>query len=368
MSRARALAAVLVAAIACLAVAAAPAPAAPERFFGVVAQGSLHEGDYDLMQGAGVGTLRVQLGWPVVQSVEGECQAGAQVGICDWRVYDHIIGNAAARGVQVFPYLLNVPKFIANDHNTPPVRSKRAKQGWSDFVSAAVKRYGPNGVYWTAYYPIDHPGAAAAVPITDWQVWNEPSAGPFWSPKPKVREYAKLVKLTSNAITGTDPGANVVLAGLFGTPTVGINQAEFLRSLYRVRGIERYFDSVAIHPYGPDLARVKVQVGWALDEMRRGGDRGAGLWISEIGWASDRVHNQLGVGRKGQAKMLRKSFGLFERKRRAWNLTGVNWYAWQDTDEPGYCDFCMRSGLVSVGREPKPSYDAFREETGGRRG
>ena len=132
---------------------------------------------------------------------------------------------------------------------------------------------------------------------------------------------------------------------------MGIDLPKFLRSLYRVKGIERHFDALAIHPYGPDLDRVKFQVDWALDEMRRAGDRRADLRITEIGWASDRAHRQLGVGRKGQAKLLEKSFSLFERKRRKWNLTGVNWYAWQDTDEPGFCDFCMRSGLVS-GRLP----------------
>jgi hypothetical protein len=364
MRRLRILLPALLAAIAIAAVAAPSASAAPARFYGVVAQGALQEADYDLMQGAGVGTLRLQLGWPVVQQNAGHCQAGAQVGVCDWRFYDDVIGDAAARGVQVFPYLLNTPKFIANDHNTPPVRTKAARDGWSDFVSAAAKRYGPNGVYWTTFFPLEHPGAGAAVPITDWQVWNEPSAQPFWSPKPKVREYAKLVKLTSTALTDADPDAYVALAGLFGTPTVGIDQPEFLRALYRVKGIERYFDAVAIHPYGPDLARVKFQVDWALDEMRRAGDRNADLWISEIGWASDRVHNQLGVGRKGQAKMLNKAFRLFERKRRAWNVAAVNWYAWQDTNDPGYCDFCLRSGLVNVDRQPKPSYEAFEERAG----
>jgi hypothetical protein len=335
--------------------------AAKPPFYGVVAQGGFSEGEYDLMGEANVGTLRLQLSWPTVQAGEGKCQASAEVGVCDWRIYDSIIGSAAARGVEVFPYLLNTPSFIANDAEKPPIHDKRAKQAWTGFVEAAVKRYGPGGAFWETAYPVQRP-LADPVPIGHWQVWNEPSAAPFWHPKPDPRDYGKLVKITSKAITGVDEDAYIVLAGLFGTPTVGIVQPEFIRGVYKVPKIERFFDAVAIHPYGPDLDRVRFQVDWALDEMRRAGDRNAGLWISEIGWASDRLHNQLGVGRKGQAKMLTRSFEMFRRKRQEWNIVAVNWYAWQDTDESGYCDFCRRSGLVNVNDEPKPSYDAFREQ------
>ncbi len=360
--RLRHLLATMIATTAVAAACAAPAQAVPERFYGVVAQGGFDQGDFTLMEEAEVGTLRVQLGWPIVQGAEGRCQAGAQVGVCDWRLYDELAGLAAERGIELFPYLLNVPSFIANDAEKPPIHNKRARQGWTDFVQAAAKRYGPGGVYWETVFPITHP-LADPVPIEHWQIWNEPSAEPFWHPKPKPREYGKLVKLTSKAITDVDPGAYIVLAGLFGTPTIGIDQPEFLRGLYKVPKIERYFDSVAIHPYGPDLDRVKFQVDWALDEMRRAGDQKADLWISEIGWASDHLHNQLGVGRKGQAKMLKKSFGLFRKKQKAWNIEAVNWYAWQDTDQAGFCDFCRRSGLVNINQEPKPAYDAFRAES-----
>ena len=341
-------------------VAASPAQAAKPPFYGVVTQTPLSEHEDDLMKQAGVGTLRVQLGWPIVQAQAGRCQASAQTGVCDWAAYDSLVGGLAERGIETFPYLLNVPGFIAKNPNTPPVRSKAARKGWSDFVEAAAKRYGPGGAYWETVYPIAHP-YADPVPIRHWQIWNEPSAQPFWNPKPKTREYAKLVKLTSKALTSVDKDAYVVLAGLFGTPTVGIDQPKFIRGIYKVPKIERYFDAVAIHPYGPDLGRVKFQVDWARDEMKRAGDRKADLWISEIGWASDRVHNQLGVGKKGQAKMLAKSFKLFKKKRKKWNLVAVNWYAWQDVDGSGFCDFCRRSGLINLQQEPKPSYEAFRD-------
>jgi hypothetical protein len=364
--RSRAVLAIVLMTMLGAAILASPAQAGPGHFYGVVAQGLSSDEEYELMEEAGVGTLRFQLGWPLVQSVEGRCQASPRVGTCDWSLYDHLVGSAAARGIEFFPYLLNVPEFIDRRPDTPPVRSKRARKAWTQFVAAAVERYGPDGQYWQTDYSLDHPGAKP-VPIRHWQVWNEPSAAPFWHPKPKPREYGKLVKITSTAITGVDKGAYIVLGGLFGTPIAkggGIIQPKFIRAVYKVPKIERYFHAIAIHPYGPDLKRVRFQVDWARTEIRRAGDRKADLWISEIGWASDRVHNQLGVGKKGQARMLTKALSEFRKNRKKWRVRGINWYAWQDSDAPGLCDFCRRSGLVDLDGEPKPSYDAFRKLAG----
>ena len=340
---------------------ATTATAAPPPFYGVVTQTVLSDAEYDLMQSGGVESMRVQFGWPLIQTQEGRCQASAATGVCDWRAYDELIGNLASRGIETFPYLLNVPAWIGKTRDHPPVETKETREAWSDWVEASAKRYGPGGAYWETVYPLEHP-LSDPLPIGNWQVWNEPSAKPFWKPHPNPREYAKLVKITSKAITGVDRDAYIVLAGLFGTPTVGIDQPDFIRGIYKVKKIERYFDAVAIHPYGPDLARVKFQVDWARDAMKRAGDGNADLWISEIGWASDRVHNQLGVGRKKQAKLLERTFELFREKRKKWNVAAVNWYAWQDVEGDGFCDFCKRSGLVNTQGEPKLSYEAFKEQ------
>jgi hypothetical protein len=296
-----------------LAAAASPARAkVPDGFYGVATQALFTEEEWGLMQNAGVEHLRAQTSWTIVQTEPGNCQASAQVGVCDWRYYDFLIGETAEHGLEYFPYFLNVPLFVANDPETPPVRTKEARAGWTDFVDAVVKRYGPGGAFWETIYPIEHP-LADPIPITRWQIWNEPSAEPFWHPKAKPREYAKLVRITSNAIRAVDPDAYIVLAGLFGTPTVGIDQPEYLRALYKTPNFERYFDAIAIHPYGPDLDRVRFQVKWALDELERAGDRKAEMWISEIGWASDHLHNQLGVGRKGPARMLERGYERFRK-------------------------------------------------------
>ncbi len=241
------------------------------------------------------------------------------------------------------------------------MRSATARDAWSGFVEAAVERYGPGGAYWATNYPVDHPGADP-VPIEQWQVWNEPSADAVLGSETEAGRVRGARQADLEGDHGCRPGC------LRGPRRAlrhadrgvgGIALRKFLRAFYKTPKIERYFDSAAIHPYGPDLKRVRFQVEWARDEMKRAGDRNADLWISEIGWASDRLHNQLGVGPQGQAKMLTKMFKMFREKRSKWNIAGVSWYAWQDTDSPGFCDFCRRSGLVDVNNQRKPSYDAY---------
>jgi hypothetical protein len=82
-----------------------------------------------------------------------------------------------------------------------------------------------------------------------------------------------------------------------------------------------------------------------------------------MGWGSGRGGHPLNQGKKGQARMLNKSFGLLSRKRGAWNITGVNWFTYQDTNSKDVCRFCRDAGLFNVHGEPKPSWRAFKKFT-----
>ena len=70
--------------------------------------------------------------------------------------------------------------------------------------------------------------------------------------------------LADAAITGRDPGAKVILGGLFAKPLGGrhpvIPAADYLAELYRRPGLAAAFDGVAAHPYGARLEAVRVQV------------------------------------------------------------------------------------------------------------
>ena len=117
-----------------------------------------------------------------------------------------------------------------------------------------VNRYEPGGDFWApgGAYQVEHPGASPK-PITAWQIWNEPNLPKYFVRKRSTRKYAKLVKISNTAISGADPQAKVVLAGLtgFARPTGWT----FLDRLYDVRGIKKHFDAAALHPYAATIGQ-----------------------------------------------------------------------------------------------------------------
>ena len=354
--------------------AAAQAAAAPPEFYGVVSQAGLADEDFARMNANGVGVMRVQLSWKKVQPDEGECEGSLPVpagvplpGTCDWSYYDRVIGGAAAAGVEVMPYLLNVPPWISDHENAPPIRSESDRAAWTEWLTTLVGRYGPAGSFWADEYVAEHPGAAP-LPVRRWQVWNEPSDGTFWHPRPDPAEYGDLVELTGSAIHAADPAAEVILAGVFGTPNEskgGIDAKPFLRRLFRSRDLSGSFDSLGLHPYGPTLKRSLGQVRRARTVFKRAGFADRPLWITELGWASGGRHPQLSKTPRKQARLLSKAYRAYERKRTAWSIAGITWFAWQDTDESGVCAFCPDVGLVTVDRAAKPALDAYRRAATG---
>ena len=347
----------------------------PPEFYGVVSQAGLAPDDFPRMSENGVGIMRVQMSWKKVQPTEGECESSLQIpgvpvpGECDWSHYDEVIGGAAAAGVEVMPYLLTVPQWISGDENTPPIRSDADRAAWTTWVQAAVRRYGPNGTFWAEEYPTRHPGAAS-LPIHRWQIWNEPSDGTFWHPKPDPAEYGELLELTSGAIHATDPAAETILAGVFGSPNEdqnGIDAKPYLSALFRSRDLSGAVDSLALHPYGPNLKRSFGQVRRARKVFQRAGFGDRPLWLTELGWASGGPHPQLSKTPAKQASLLRKAYRGYAAKRARWRIAGITWFAWQDTDERGVCGFCADVGLVTVDRRAKPALEAYRKVATGAR-
>lgn len=362
----------LAALLVCLCLAAPAAakrdhPPPPLTFYGVVSQAGLAAEDFSRMRANGIAMMRLQLSWKKIQREEGDCEPDAPLepefmAECDWSYYDRIIGGAAAAGVEVMPFLLSVPEFIGEHENTPPIRSPETRAQWTRFVRTLVGRYGPGGEFWSSEYPSRHPGAAP-LPISRWQVWNEPNDGTYWPPQPDPVEYAELVRVTSEAIRGVDPAAEVILAGLFGTPNRehgGIRSRPYLRALLGSGDVAAHFDSLALHPYGPNLKRSKQQVKKTRRTFRRAGVIDRPLWLTEIGWASGGSHAQLSKSPRRQAKLLKRAFRFYGKRHERWNIAGITWFAWQDTRDPGACVFCAHIGLVTVERQEKPALGAYR--------
>ena len=342
--------------------------AVPAEFYGVTPQRPLGSADVDRMGQAQVGTLRFEVSWALIDPTSAP-------GDYNWAATDALVADAARNGIELLPFVYSTPTWVATEldrHNCSGAecypfapRSTPAKRAWETFLRDLVLRYGPNGEFWTLNptLPRDE--------IRTWQLWNEQNSPSFYKPKPKAKAYAKLLDAASRGIRSADGGAEIVLGGMFGTPLggrkPGISAWRFLEGLYNVKGAKKNFDGVAPHPYAAKLKKVKAQVNLIRDEMRAGRDRNADLWITELGWGSGGPKNPLNRGPQGQAQRLKQGFKFFERKRRAWNVSSVVWYSWQDNlgADAGLCVWCPQSGLLNESGGEKPSYRAYVKLTGG---
>jgi hypothetical protein len=212
-------------------------------------------------------------------------------------------------------------------------------------------------------------------PIRNWQVWNEANFKYFVA-RPNPKEFGKLVKITSAAIKGVDHGAKVILGGLFARPKEALfkkkpRQAyfatEFLQTMYRTNpGIKARFDGVALHPYTTRWQLLTPEIEEVREVLRKAGDGSVGLWITELGWSSERPtpNNSFAKGPKGQVTQLKGAFRLLKAKAAKWRLQRVYWFSVDD--QKGTCNFCDGSGLFKDGFVPKPSWSAYVHFAGGR--
>jgi hypothetical protein len=100
----------------------------------------------------------------------------------------------------------------------------------------------------------------------------------------------------------------------------------------------------------------------------RNRDRRAGLYITEMGWGSQRNPRRVAfeVGLRPQARELRRAYIYLIRNRRRLNLRQVHWFSWKDV--AGSCNFCDSVGLFRRGQRfrPKPAWHSFVAITRGR--
>ncbi|MGI8461493.1 MAG: glycosyl hydrolase [Solirubrobacterales bacterium] len=355
---------------------AAP-PAAPSAgFYGVTSATKLSVAEYERMSAGGVATLRVPFYWPHIESerpseppaplpnVPGPLPVDGE-DASRFSATDEIVERAAREGIRVSPFVYGTPPWVASDPGRPPIDDDAARAAYQDFLVDLVGRYGPAGAFWRER-AITDPGLPF-VPITDWQVWNEPNSPVFWAPKPSPSEYAKVVALAAEAIRAVDPAATVALAGMFGTPSNGIDAWRFLDRFHAAGVAASSFDAYALHPYAPKLDGITTQAKRMQRAIAAGPAPNAPLWITEIGWPTDGPPGfALVKSEQGQKRLLARSYRLFLSNREQWNIARVVWFVWRDNEIQADCTVCRFSGLFSDRLEPKPAWRKLTEFTGGR--
>ena len=327
----------------------------PRAFYGVEGDPvgfSTSQTDFDRMRSARVGNLRINFHWASVEPTQGVPR--------DWSYYDTIVERAARARVGILAVLVGSPHFAAESEAYAPLTAA-GRASFKRFVRDVVRRYGRGGSFWRA-----HPKVPRR-PIPAYQVWNEPNYPPHWAAGPArsrdVTDYASLLKLAAATIRANDRHAKIGTAGLLASSTRGPAGYRYLDALYRVKGIKRYFDAVAIHPYSEDTAGVKGEITRIRQVMRRHGDSRTPVWISELGWATGGGNPVFSTTPAGQAQRLTSAFRFVTRNRSRYRVGKLIWFSFRDRTTPvprGWEFYC---GLFELNGQAKPAWAAFRHFT-----
>ncbi len=318
---------------------------------------------FRVMRSNGVQTIRIVFNWASAQPYASSASvpAGQQGGFVkgaggvptSFAITDQIVTLAAARGMSVLPIVMNAPSWDAGARSSAGLTRPRDDRLYGKYLMTLIGRYGPRGSFWR-----QHPGLARR-PIRLWEIWNEPDIVGYWPTQPFARSYVALLSAAHSAIKRTDPGARVVLAGV---PNFSW---QVLNSIYRVRGAQRMFDVVDVHPYTKRPAGVIQILKLVRSSMKRAGDSAKPIIAAETGWPSSlnqTTHRfDFETTQAGQAQNLRALLPLLAANRRALNLIGFYWYTWMGDETPGGYPFnfsgleSFRNGQISA----KPALAAF---------
>ena len=200
-----------------------------------------------LMKEAGIVWARSDFDWSGVQRT--------QDGTWNFKSLDTVISNAEAAGVQMLPILGYSTSFATPAHKHLDL--------WGNYVRAIVEHY-------QGHLPV-------------WEIWNEENINGFWKDA-NPDDYLPLLKKSYETIKSVDPKLIVAVGGYSGVPT------NFIDRLYQAGGA-RYFDVMNIHPYGQPSEPehyLEERIAGLKEIMAKYGDSTKPIWITEIGWPTQK--------------------------------------------------------------------------------
>jgi polysaccharide biosynthesis protein PslG len=345
--KARLVAAVVLATITASAWTGTAGAAVPKDFFGVIPSGFDSQAEIQRMAQNGVGAVRVQINWNFVEP---------HPGTRDWSGYDGYIAEFAAAGIQVQPVLWQVPPWISPHVSHPPISNSYQRRSWQSFLTDLAARYGRNGLFWRQHPNIPY------MPLTDWEVWNEPNLTGFWDARPNPRQFVRLLRISGTALHRGDPQARIGIGGIFPPPRAhyGVSMDDFLKGIYRVHGARSAFDAVAIHPYASRPKGVLAYCRQMRRILNRHGDGGTPMWVTEVGWSTGGVRLKTSPFRateSSQAKFLTRTYDLLIAHRFGLDLERVVWHTWQDYLPS--LPWTYHMGLIRFDESAKPALAAY---------
>jgi hypothetical protein len=330
--------------------------AVPQDFVGIVSDDTFVGGhdykasNFAAQHAAGIGLIRRTFVWAQIEQ---------DPNAYDFRAYDDLVATAAEHGVRVLPVLFDPPAFRSSRPATNAKRGTYFPKKFSDlgdFGAAVARRYGVNGSLWSERPSIPK------LPITSYQVWNEPNLPVYSQPRPDPKRYVALLKAAAHGIRAVDPKAEIVTAGLPDSRLSRPDVYKFITAMYKA-GAKGSFNSLAVNPYARTTSEMLGKLKKIRKIMNRAHDTKATLWVTEIGWSDAGPRAEFRVGAKGQARLLAKIIPAFKRARSSLRLRGFVYFSWRDglPYAPNFKDFWgLHTGLLKAGGAAKPALAAFK--------
>lgn len=242
-------------------------------------------GELQAFRSAGLTWVRREMNWMDIERERG---------VYRFRDWDKVVDSLTAHGIRIV-FLMGYGNKLYDQGRSPA--TPEAIEAYANWVAAAVARYRGRGIVW--------------------EIWNEPNWH-FWTPKPDVDAYLRLLAATARKARAADPG--VVLLG----PAQAGSDTAYADSCVR-RGILEHIDGYSLHPYrtsNPESLEPELA---SLRRILSRGGRKVPVVVTEWGYST----GDAAVPPRTQARFLARMrlFALVE------DLPILFWYDWMDNGE-----------------------------------
>lgn len=247
---------------------------AAEKGYGVSVDLTAYDDDAVLldvlnqMHEAGLTWLRQPINWAEIEPSPGQF---------NWQALDHSVGQVANLSYPInFIFVLHTSPPWARPANTPPTTPPTEVSDLGNFARALASRYGQQADYY--------------------QIWHEPNLSANWGNAfADPSAYTALLREAAVNIHAADPQAFILSAALAPTLETGplnLSELTYLDQLYQAQA-QRWFDIVAVQPYGFDAAPTASpepsQLNFSRAELLRQvmlnhDDSATPLWATAFGW------------------------------------------------------------------------------------
>lgn len=341
---------VLIAATGWLCAATAPAAQAgvPDGFYGVNAQdlltgpSSAWGTQLSAMASGGLQQVRTDARWWTAEP----SAPGGSTHSYDWSKFDATAQALAGHGLRWYTILESAPDWAAAaGGDQSPARSHIGD--FAAYAAAFARRYGRGGSFWASHKSL------TPLPVTDYEIWNEPNSTAFWQSQGDAPErLADLYMAARQAIKGVDPAARVVTGGLaLGNPPNVTDELGFLHRMVAHRpDLRGNVDGVGLHPYQPTLTDTYNRISNFRQTVDQLLGTGVPIDITEVGWSTTAVTDaQRGTDLATLATQLPQS---------DCNIVRFLPYSWT-ADESNRSDPEDWFGIWNRSGVPKPSGSAY---------